>query len=208
MKIYRPVKGNFLNQDFGANNVCSPDGQLSPVTNTINGRCSTGTSLLYPKLGLKGHNGQDWALYRGAPIYHSGDFVGWMKTEIDQNGGIGVRVISNAPLVEGKHAQLVYWHLQKIEGYDKKEVWPGDLIGYGDSTGLSSGDHLHFGLKTCTKEGVTLNKDNGYFGCLDIRRYFTNMFILDHLSVTGKLTTLQKIRELLFTLQLLVKKKT
>ncbi|OHA65971.1 MAG: hypothetical protein A2672_00050 [Candidatus Wildermuthbacteria bacterium RIFCSPHIGHO2_01_FULL_49_22b] len=125
--IYRPIKFNRITQIFGENKTD------------------------YSKLGMLGHNGLDMATWNGTPIYHSGDYMGYMKTEIDAMGGIGVDIYSNTPQIDGKRIKLRYWHLKQVVGWDGKEVRPGQLIGFADNTGFSTGDHLYFDLK-CVDE--------------------------------------------------------
>ena len=46
------------------------------------------------------------------------------------------------------HAKTIYWHLIKeIPVKVGQKVQAGDVVGYADNTGFSTGDHLHFGLK-------------------------------------------------------------
>lgn len=148
-----------------------------PWSNT--GTCPAGYKDLYKSLGMDGHNGEDWSLWYGEPVYHAGDFDGVAKTEVDKSGGIGVDVI-------GDDYKLRYWHLKAVAVYDGKKIQMGDLIGYGDSTGLSSGNHLHWSLKKVNSSGRTLNKDNGFLGAIDFRPYFENTFVLDVLDIRAK----------------------
>lgn len=64
----------------------------------------------------------------------------------------------------------------------RPEVKFGDLICLADSTGASSGDHLHFSMKFCAKNSMTVGADNGYFGAIDTTKWFDNRFVLDVLS--------------------------
>lgn len=198
LKIYRPMRTNKPGQKFGQNLACqTPDGRT--ISAIRDGVCPIGSELLYPKLGMKGHTGEDWGLYHGEPLYHCGDYTGKMKTEVDRDGGIGVDVISTEPLVDGKHVKLRYWHLKSVVGWDGKEVKPGDLIAYGDNTGLSSGDHLHFGLKFCDKNGTNLEPWNGYVGASDQAPYSENVFILDVLKVKQQaLTAIQLAQKVVY----------
>jgi murein DD-endopeptidase MepM/ murein hydrolase activator NlpD len=207
MKIYRPVFSNHLNQGWGENKACvkSTNGHaLRPfqVLGGIYTTCPIDSIPFYTAIGMKGHNGYDLMTYHGEPVYHSGEYDGWMKTEIDSEGGIGVRVISNDPQIEGKHAQLLYWHLKSVVGYDKKPIKEGDLIGYADNTGSSGGDHLHFALKLCDKYGKTLNSDNGYAGAIDQTPFYENVFVLKVLDVKEQaLTAIQLANKVILALK-------
>lgn len=205
MKIYRCVKTDRLSQGFGDNLPCSPEGQLTPVVSYSNGTCPIGYTKLYPKLNLKGHNGYDLVAYRGEPVYHAGDFSGWVKTEVDQNGGIGVRVVSDTPQLGQNCATLIYWHLLRVMVYDGQKVQPGAVLGLADSTGLSSGDHVHFALKESTDKGVSLNTGNGYFGCIDPTPYFENKFVVDVMRIQELRVKLgSRLQQLIFYLKMLL----
>lgn len=154
MKLYRAIKSNYFVQGFGEN--------LLPI---------------YKELGMLGHTGIDLGCWSGEPIYHSGDWDGIVMTEVDNAGGYGVNVISKEPMEDGRYYKLRYWHLKEFKVYDGQEVKCGDLLGLGDSTGLSTGDHLHFGLKPCDKDGNSLEPNNGYFGAIDPLPYYENVFV-------------------------------
>ena len=205
LKIYRPIKTNFLTQGFGENRNCIKDGVIA--NKFIDGTCPAGFVPFYQSVGLKAHNGEDWLCYKGEPIYHCGEFEGTAKTEIDRSGGIGVDIISKDPFLDGgNRVKLRYWHLQKVNVFDGQIIKSGDLIGWGDSTGLSSGDHLHWSLKVVDWQGNTLNKDNGFYGAIDFRPYFENVFILDVLNVKEQAkTAIQLAREVLLKVALFLK---
>ena len=154
MRILRPLRTNRITQGFGENKV-----------------------PYYREAGMLGHNGIDFVCWRGEPMYHSGDFVGIAKTEVDMAGGIGVDIISKEPFEDGFHRKLRYWHLLKVAVYDGQEIRTGNLVGLGDNTGMSTGDHLHFGYKRCLKDGTAVNKDNGYYGGLDPEPYYIDEFV-------------------------------
>lgn len=88
------------------------------------------------------HTGTDWAAPRGTPVLAAGDGIiqkaGW-------SGGYGKRV-------EIKHANgyvTTYNHFSKFADGLKKgdRVRQGTVIGYVGTTGLSTGNHLHYEVK-------------------------------------------------------------
>lgn len=212
MKIYRPVKTNQKLQNFGDNLACAkvdPAGQIREPfqvigTSTAN-VCPVGYKPFYPLIRMKGHNGEDWKAFRGEPVFFSTEIPGidWQAaTEVDEGGGIGVRVRSVQPVpldhlppqakgslnmiqtqyakLKGVRLQFLFWHLQKVDVYDKKPIKFGDRIGWADSTGASSGDHLHWSMKVSDEfSWYTIDSDNGYSGALDFTDWFENQFVLD-----------------------------
>ena len=211
--IYRPIKSNWRTQRFGENLACAvkDTGASFPyrtIPGAYAGNCPLNSVKLYPLLGLRGHNGEDWAAWRGEPCYHCAEFDGWQKSEIDINGGIGVDVISNEPIypcdkgcLEGTlhYIKMRYWHFLSVEGYDGKQVKLGDLIGKCDSTGVSSGDHLHFAKKICDKSGKAAHSDNGYTGAVDFEAEFDNVFVRDVLTIKAQaLSVIDLARKVIF----------
>lgn len=171
----------------------------------------------YSRFGLQGHNGLDLRCYHGQPVYAAHD--GTAYYELDDSQGHGVVIVSNdAYLYGGKlvHFKTIYWHLcdpskepkfispvykavgKTANSGEGVPVKAGDLIGYGDSTGFSSGDHLHFGLKPIVPgKGVTsgeapdvgignwvnVEQNNGFAGAIDPTQYFPGEALPDGVSV-------------------------
>ena len=179
LTIYRPLQSNLMTQKFGEN------------------------KLNYAQFGLVAHNGFDLIAWSGEPVYHSGDFEGVMFTEVDRMGGIGVDVFSNKPMLMGKRVKLRYWHLKTVIGWDGRRVKPGDLIGLADTTGFSTGNHLHFGLKMVDENNKSLNTDNGYFGGIDPMLYYKNVFIVKALTdvKAQALTVIELAKKLIFDIR-------
>lgn len=195
LKIYRPCISRNLTQGWGENRAClGRDGRIFGVPK---GKSCPGQSF-YQSIGLRGHNGIDIAGLTGADIYHSATFDGWMKTETDRMGGIGVDVVSHSPLffagpippelqntaetVPGgfqHYVKMRYWHLHAPVGHDRKRVRCGDIIGLMGNTGASSNTHAHFAPKWCDRNGNGVGKANGYFGAFDPTPYYIH-------SRTGK----------------------
>lgn len=92
------------------------------------------------------HYGIDFAAPHGTPVCTVGDghvvFAGW-------KGGYGKLVIINHP----NSFRTYYGHLSRIaKGVAAgAKVTQGQVIGYVGSTGLSTGPHLHFGIKNYGK---------------------------------------------------------
>lgn len=182
LEIYRPILSDRMTQGFGENKACfNPDN--GKVSGFSGNSCPAGTIGLYKHFGMLGHNGEDWTCWYDEPIFHSGLFDGWAHLEVDSAGGIGVDIVSVDPIYEGNYIKLRYWHLRATKVKEGEIVRPGQLIGHGDSTGASSGDHLHWALKPCKKDAKSLNEANGYYGAIDFRPYFENVFILDVLKI-------------------------
>jgi murein DD-endopeptidase MepM/ murein hydrolase activator NlpD len=119
---------------------------------------------MYARFGIEGHNGLDFALENGDPIYASHD--GTASAQINDMAGKGV-------VITGKECKTIYWHLNDFVKplWSGWEVKAGDLIGHGDNTGFSTGPHLHFGLKLLDSNGNVLNRDNGFDGAVDPTQY-------------------------------------
>ena len=116
---------------------------------------------LYQHLGLKGHNGLDIPCNDSEPIIasHNGVVV---ETSSDESAGLGVVLWDSKQLIK-----TFYWHLKSFPVKVGDGVLKGQIIGYADNTGLSSGTHLHFGLKQTNQSGTTINWDNGFYGAID-----------------------------------------
>ncbi|MEX4009862.1 M23 family metallopeptidase [Neoaquamicrobium sediminum] len=96
----------------------------------------------HPILGYtRAHTGIDWAAPRGTPIIASGDGVveqaGW-------NGGYGRQTVIN----HANGYQTTFNHQSKIADgvVPGARIRQGQIIGYVGSTGLSTGNHLHYEL--------------------------------------------------------------
>lgn len=115
----------------------------------------------YAQFGLKGHNGLDISCPKGTPLYACAD--GDMSFEAGDSGyGKHVFIMF---MKNGKKYQAVYGHLDSFEG-GARQVKEGEVIGYADSTGISSGHHLHFGVREWNVQGI-VNYNNGFLGYFD-----------------------------------------
>lgn len=158
-------------------------------------------------INITGHNGQDAQAYHGQPIYASHD--GTAYYEVDNSQGHGVVIVSDKPYdFNGKdtYFKTIYWHMcdplhepryaspfyrGKNNSGEGIVVKAGDIIGFADSTGLSTGDHLHYGLKPIRVGKAVLSGDapdvgigdwvnvlpnNGTSGAIDPTPYFNGFY--------------------------------
>ena len=172
MKWYRCVKTNRITQRWG----------------------TKGAWYRANGINIKGHNGYDLKCKYGETVHHSAMFSGYVKTYVDSKGGIGIDIINTTIGVKAR-----YWHLKKVLVLNGRRVNPGDPIGFGDSTGFSTGDHVHYAKKLVDRYGRTKNRRNGYAGAIDFTPDFENKFILD---VVGKEKVEQRLKLRLLILNL------
>lgn len=227
LKHLRCIKTNRLSQGFGESRACVYP-ESWKVISKINGVCPAGSVDLYNLLGLKAHNGYDRAAWFREPVYFSVNFDGWIKTEKDLNGGIGVDIVSKRPLLkctepncnETHYIKQRLWHHWELPDsiWDGKEVKWGELVAYADSTGLSGGNHVHEGIKWCNEGGVGIHKNNGYYGAFDITKHpdveVIDEFVLDYLRKQeleveireAQLTLIQILYKYIFILQEQIRK--
>lgn len=221
INLHRAVKSAHLNQPFGYNLAIAKLGtdgnpmrpyQIGTVSESD--PIPAGFVRFYPLLGLAGHNGRDWMSYRGEPVYFDatdGDNLiieATAYSEIDADGGKGVDVLFQDPAT-GAWYQRKFWHLFEQKVFDGQKIKSGDLIGLADSTGASSGDHLHDGFKPLNSGRIKDKKypANGYTGAVDpatepnINDYQETSFILDVLNLKQQLTLLQRVYRLLLQLK-------
>lgn len=167
--LFYPVKPLYVNQVFGVN----------PQT--------------YAQFGLAGHNGIDLRAFHGQKVFAAHDGVCF--PEIDNSGGNGVIIRSTGEFdFNGKqvHFKTIYWHLDRADAVVKtgQKVKAGDLIGYADNTGFSTGDHLHFGLKPQEWNETDWSwgnsaQNNGFLGAIDPTPYWNGFYAEDAAKLFG-----------------------
>lgn len=113
----------------------------------------------YKQFGMKGHNGLDFATPSGTKILspHDGKVI---ESTLDPAGyGIYVKIENS---VEGS----VLAHLREARVGVGDGVKEGDLIGYSDNSGNSTGPHLHWGYYRFPRD-----RTNGFLGFIDQTPY-------------------------------------
>lgn len=166
LRLYYPCKPHFTNQRFGEN-----------------------ANTFYAQLGMKGHNGEDHRALHGQDVRAAHDGTVTFAGE-DGSGGYGVVVRTNE-LYDYNSTQVyfksIYWHL--LPGSFKvtagQQVKVGDILAKADNTGMSTGDHLHFGLKPVLQgenewQWFNVEQNNGYLGAIDPHPYWTGIHAEDY----------------------------
>lgn len=170
--------------------------------NLIQGWGTNGEWYRANGINILGHNGLDaLALDKQAVrATHDGEIV-YAGVDSKEGYGVVLRTLETFEYNgEDVYFKTIYWHLIKeIPVKVGTKVKAGDLIGYADNTGFSTGTHLHFGLKPQLKgendwTWVNLEQNNGYLGAIDPTPYFNKYFAVDAQLV---ISILQKILELI-----------
>lgn len=106
---------------------------------------------VYPKGGRETsiHNGVDFAVPRGTPVFSSGDGR-VVLAESRISTGLTI-VIEHLP---GTYS--LYYHLDSLAAAEGESVRAGTLIGHSGNTGLSTGPHLHWEFRV---NGVAVSPD-------------------------------------------------
>ena len=94
------------------------------------------------------HTGIDYGCPTGTPILASEDgqvfYAGW------KDGGYGNCIYIKHP--DG--LVTIYEHLEKVDVTVGQNVKKGQIIGYSDSTGNSTGPHLHFEIRDANGKAI------------------------------------------------------
>lgn len=159
--FYWPVYPVSINQGFGEDKACvSADGKKT-VNKESWQTCPEGFKSLYSQ--TNGHNGLDLQASRWQPVYAAQDGT-VVEVQTEEARGLGIGLIHS---LDGRFYLTRYWHLAAIDIHLGDFVKAGFMLGYADSTGYSSGDHLHFELKECDAKGRVLNYANTHLGAID-----------------------------------------
>jgi murein DD-endopeptidase MepM/ murein hydrolase activator NlpD len=185
LALIPPLKEASISQRFGEDLTCvDVENRAICVTRAAGQACPVGYESLYTSTGREGHDGVDFAVPEGEPVYAAmnGRVV---EVSDEPERGIGVGIISRRRFDLDTHPEEAgsfrvktrYWHLSRVAvelGNDA--VRAGDLIGWTGNTGLSSGPHLHFEVKpqrrTILNSLVNAFPANGYKGAIDPEPYF------------------------------------
>lgn len=127
--------------------------------------------------GLAGHDGIDFDIKEGTEIYAVADG----EVVVISDDQYGKRVV-----LRHEFGETIYGHLQEILVQEGQLVKKGEKIGLSGNTGISTGPHLHFGIKP-----KDADLDNGYSGMVDPTPY---LGLSKDNNVLGVTDTIQKTK--------------
>lgn len=123
------------------------------------------------------HNGIDLVVPNGTPVKCTNQKESLVHKTIEETVGTsgtrgkGMWCVEKEPDAEGKYLVTIYWHLQEFLKAEGDTVYPGEVIALSNNTGMSSGPHLHFGIKYYKKnqygDFYTVDATNQYSGFVD-----------------------------------------
>lgn len=145
--LYQPVKPFILGQKFGENKACIKLDHTGGVIVCDGNNPPPGYTSVY---GPGGHTGIDLGVYHGQEVYcaQAGRVI---EIDTEKKSGLDVRIIS---VIDGETVVHIYEHLLGYQVQVGSLVKTGQLIGWADNTGWSSGDHLHFQVE---KNGIPID---------------------------------------------------
>ncbi|MFA6161769.1 MAG: M23 family metallopeptidase [Patescibacteria group bacterium] len=172
LELWFPIKNAFITQGWGVN----------------------GGWYRSKGINIVGHNGIDFIAWHGQPVHAAHDGIVTFSG-IDKFFGEYIEISTTERKNIGgviAYAKTVYVHFYKSGRlkFTGDRVKVGDVIGYADSTGLSTGTHLHFGLKrgelvSSPLDFMTMDPNNGYLGAIDPTPFWTKYAAEDAEKVTG-----------------------
>lgn len=91
------------------------------------------------KPGLCGHEGQDYGVAGGTPVYATAPGTVILAQELKVRGKVVF-------IDHGRGVFTAFYHLKQIDAQAGQRVNAGDLIAQVGTTGFSTGDHLHWSM--------------------------------------------------------------
>jgi murein DD-endopeptidase MepM/ murein hydrolase activator NlpD len=138
--LFQPVKPFIVSQPFGDNRICISLDGTNKIINCDGHNPPVGYESLY---GEKGHLGCDLVAKHNQEVYaaQSGKVY---KIDTNPKTGLDVRIEHNEA---GLKLRTIYEHLLGYQPKVGQYVEVGELIGWADNTGYSSGNHLHLQME-------------------------------------------------------------
>lgn len=185
MNLYFPLKTYMVNQPFGADPVPTRDTWYGDYL------VKAGQHVYQILAKQIGHNGIDLGAPRNEPIYaiHGG----WIIERVGRGTGYGLRIGQRFE-ADGRSWLAVYGHMDHFKNPDEFDynwrlklfpVKAGEVIGYVDSTGASTGEHLHLSLYVMNDDGSKFLPTNGFGGAIDPMPYLQGDFMVYFAHIAG-----------------------
>ena len=206
--IHRPLKKYILLQQVGEDRAgIDVATGTKIVQRSKSGALPPGYESLYTRSGLKGHDGVDLWIVSGEEVYAATSGIVVVSQPAAENPvrGNNIELVSEdqrlfkareayAQVAAEFYAYSCYCHLKECLVQAGDRVDAGQLIGYADNTGTSSGDHLHFELKAVTRESgaYKIAALNGYNGCTDPSDYIADLTEEELLSIYHRVQALEE----------------
>lgn len=187
-ELFYPYRPHDRFQKFGESLACAedkPDIDIlkRKVVTKVDDKCPAGYTELYPLLGMKGHTGEDLYAPNGAPLRAPfNGVVAELQTEPARGLGIGIVTEDRRDLGQyGVHyVKCRQWHLKSLSKKLGERVRVGDILGYADSTGLSSASHNHLEIKAVEydEKGNLYNvfQNNGFYGSISPEEFWNGQY--------------------------------
>lgn len=178
LELFYPIKPFTVTQGFGRNDYFDY------------------TKICSGEQCLSGHNGLDcirgWVngkFYETDGCYVRAAHDGVVTyAGMDSKEGVGIVLRTKEPYDYNgipTYFKTIYWHLKPlVHVVVGQEVFVGDILGEADNTGMSTGSHLHFGLKPIAQrenewDWINLEQNNGYFGAINPLPFFNRKYAFD-----------------------------
>ena len=127
----------------------------------------------YKKWGFPGHNGIDIGIPNGTPVRSAAD--GIVEKIAYENGGYGNYI--KLRHTDGSKTYFTYYaHLANVSVSAGQNVSAGRVIGQSNNTGVSSGPHLHFGVRI-------MGENPDYKGYVDPLSYIDGIDVTSHPTI-------------------------
>jgi murein DD-endopeptidase MepM/ murein hydrolase activator NlpD len=131
-------------------------------------------TAIYAQFGHRGHNGIDFAPktpgLKNVIVYAPHEGFVKVKNEGKKGYGLYIEIIS-LPYQHGVGRKSDLAHFEKVLVADGQFISAGDPVGIMGNTGFSTGIHCHWTYKKTNSFGITLDKNNGFNGAIDVSRY-------------------------------------
>lgn len=135
--LFQPVSPFYINQSFGENLICISTDGSKKIIGCDGNNPPEGYKSLY---GPAGHLGLDLRAGHGQEVYAAQAGTVY-KIDTHERSGLDVRIESEVNGIKFRH---IYEHLLGYQPKVGDKLTTGQLVGWADSTGYSSGNHLHF----------------------------------------------------------------